>query len=99
MLECFSAAVIDPKGPKHFSHFVPSPFSKGLLTRQHREGLAPNLLFGHETDPIYTILAILFLEQGYATIFIYESLFYMTVSVSHSCAQDILSKLSNSGYK
>jgi hypothetical protein len=42
VLECFSAAVIDPKGPKHFSHFVPSPFSEGLPTRRHREGLAPN---------------------------------------------------------
>ena len=52
-------------------------------------------------DPIYTILAILFLEWGYAAIFIYESLFsfYMAVSVSHSYARDILSKLSNSGYK
>ena len=52
-------------------------------------------------DPIYTILAILFLERGYAAIFIYKSLFafFMAVSVLHSCAQDILPKLSISGYK
>ena len=39
--------------------------------------------------------------RGYAAIFIYESLFsfFMAVSVSHCCARDILSKLSNSGYK
>jgi hypothetical protein len=43
-------------------------------------------------DPIYTILPILFLEQGYVTIFIHKSLFSIAVPKT-------LSKLSNPGYK
>ena len=58
-------------------------------------------MYGYKTDPIYTILAILFLEQGYATIYICESLFsnYVAVSVSDSCTRDLLAKLSNINYK
>ena len=59
------------------------------------------LLSGSELSPIYTILAILFLEQGYATIYICESLLsnYVAVSVSDSCTRDLLAKLSNIHYK
>ena len=40
----FLVDINDYKGLKYYSHFVPSPFSEGLLTHQHREGLAPNLV-------------------------------------------------------
>jgi hypothetical protein len=45
-IQGFNFEINDFKGPGYFCHFGPSPFSKGLPTHRHGEGLAPNLLVG-----------------------------------------------------
>jgi hypothetical protein len=98
VLECFSAAVIDPKGPKHFSHFVPSPFSEGLPTRRRGEELAPNLVTFMAKLPnsdklVSSDLARFFGDKYRHTYIILQKVLFDLVVISSMCKMPASSKL------